>query len=660
MNPISSTPLPPDLAHPATGAPRPRRFRRRWFILAALLLFILALASPLLIESAAEKDFRQAVAHLVSVVPAEGKTSRAITTRLEVLEAKGLPKWAAALALDVAVAAPERLWIAGTVEKQSIEVGRNGQQLWVWAPGKSFGVIGEPGVPRFATAPETSRDTAHLGPLALPAHPTLLALAPRLFRGESAGEEIVRGEKCRTVKVSPGRLLGLLVKPTASELTVWVRTSDGWPVQFRYREGERTDVLIALRDLQVDVAIPETRWSLPATPNAKIERVALGHLQRFLHTADQLADPTIPTLGPADGARQLLASHGQGRLELHNGTRVLFLRGTPEEMGEQQGVLLREQVRDLVDRFLYGVGIGSSFAKGHWFFGEIERCQARIQPFVEPRFLREMDALGRAAGIEQQEIRLANFFPELFHCSGFALMGSATEGRRIFHGRILDYMKGIGLERNAVVTVYRPDEGHAWVNVGYAGFTGTVTAMNDQHISVGEMGGRGEGSWDGKPMAQLLREIMEKASTLDEAVEIMRRGPRTCEYFYVIADGRNHSAVGIAATADTFEVIRPGDTHPRLPTPVPDTVLLSAGERYTELARRAQAGFGKFTADSARDLMTRPVCMSSNIHSVLFAPDTLDFWVANADSKNVASHTRYTHYNLAELLQASPAPANQP
>jgi hypothetical protein len=48
--------------------------------------------------------------------------------------------------------------------------------------------------------------------------------------------------------------------------------------------------------------------------------------------------------------------------------------------------------------------------------------------------------------------------------------------------------------------------------------------------------------------------------------------------------------------------------------------------------------------------MDRPVAMTSNIHSVLFAPDTLDFWVANADSRNAASHCRYTQHNLAELL----------
>ena len=49
--------------------------------------------------------------------------------------------------------------------------------------------------------------------------------------------------------------------------------------------------------------------------------------------------------------------------------------------------------------------------------------------------------------------------------------------------------------------------------------------------------------------------------------------------------------------------------------------------------------------------MKRPVCMQSNLHCALFAPDTLDFWVANADSQNVAANTRYTHYNLADILK---------
>jgi hypothetical protein len=225
----------------------------------------------------------------------------------------------------------------------------------------------------------------------------------------------------------------------------------------------------------------------------------------------------------------------------------------------------------------------------------------------------------------------------------------------MFHGRILDYLKGVGLEQNAVVMVMQPRQGNAWVNVSYSGFVGSVTAMNEKRVAIGEMGGRGQGKWDGKPMAQLVREVMERADTIDEALEIMRKGPRTCEYYYVVSDGKTKRAAGIAATPETFETIWAGQSHAKLPHAIKDAVLMSAGDRYEKLAERVKAGYGKIDADSARDLMKRPVCMNSNIHSVLFEPDTLDFWVANADSKSVASDARYTHYNLAELLKPQPA-----
>ncbi len=109
-------------------------------------------------------------------------------------------------------------------------------------------------------------------------------------------------------------------------------------------------------------------------------------------------------------------------------------------------------------------------------------------------------------------------------------------------------------------------------------------------------------------------------------------------------------AVGIKAKPNIFETVGMGESHPELKHPVKDTVLLSAGDRYENLVKRVVEGYGKFTMESARALMEPPVCMTSNIHSVLFAPETLDLWVANADSQNVASKTRYTHYNLGELL----------
>lgn len=620
----------------------------------ATFLVLLLFASPLRAEAPAalsspQQLFADGLKNVLALFDATTK-AHAVSTTMEIIKGDGLPKEFAGATVRLAFAAPDRLRVGTTINKQDFELGRDGRQIWIWEPAKNFGLCGVPGMAKFASAPE-KLDAMEIGPIGLPLPRDQLALLPLLCSIEAGGDAELDGVKCRVLHVTPLPAARDAFKIAAIKLTFWLRASDSLPVQIEYADGKTTDVLVALHNLRVDAERPDDAfWRIPAAAENKVQRVALSHVVNFLSAALDVLNASARPLGPITGDKKILATYGRGRLEDHDGTKVLFLAGTPEEMGEQHGKLLKQQVRDLVSRVLYGVGVGSSFEKGRWFFGEIESCQARIDPFVDGRFLREMDAMARVSGCEKEEIRLANFFPELFHCSGFALMGEATAGGRIYHGRILDYMKGIGLEQNATVMVYRPDVGNAWVNVGYAGFVGTVTAMNEQHISIGEMGGRGEGNWDGKPMAQLLREVMEKASTLDEAIEIMRRGPRTCEYYYVIADGKSHTAVGLAATPETFEIVRPGESHPKLPTPVKDTVLMSAGDRYEELARRVQAGFGRFDADSARELMTRPVCMTSNIHSVLFAPDTLDFWVANADNKNVASHSRYTHYNLLELL----------
>jgi len=440
--------------------------------------------------------------------------------------------------------------------------------------------------------------------------------------------------------------------PESLELTLVFDESSDSPQSVRVQDGEKLDVQVDFTDWATSRDISKQAGWNEVRETPEPERVALSHLAKFVDVTLSNLNSKAEPLPPVMGKRSVLAHSGAGRLEDHDGTKVLFLKGTPEEMGTQHGELLKEEIRAVTDRILYGIGVGSSFAKGRWFFGEIQEAVSHLHPHTDPRYLREMDSLALAAGLEQEESRLSNFFPELFHCSGFALHGSATVDGTMYHGRVLDYMRGVGLEQNAVVMIYEPDEGNAWANVGYAGFIGTVTAMNERHIAIGEMGGRGEGNWDGKAMVQLMREVMEKADTLEEAVAIMDRGPRTCEYYYVISDAKSGKSVGIAATPEKFETILPGAMHPQLPSPVKDTVLMSAGDRYTELSRRFKAGFGTFDAESARELMTHPVCMKSNIQSVLFEPGSLDFWFANADSKNVASHTRYGKYNLGELLKS--------
>ncbi|MCY2953202.1 MAG: C45 family autoproteolytic acyltransferase/hydrolase [Planctomycetota bacterium] len=585
---------------------------------------------------------------LALIEPPDNTPPRTFSTRLVITKADGLPNDLLNATLDLAYQAPDHLRLTATYRNQTYALCRNAQQLWTYLPQKGFGLIGDRNLPRFAGDP-TDIDRTVLPPFRLPLSLKAQVVAlPLLSQVELLAND--------TLSLTPPKAVAQLINLPSAKLELVMPDPGAFPTRIRFTDGKRINIEIELQDTKLTNPWPADKWKLQRKPNDKIEQVALSHLTKFVDVAQSTLRNNIPTLGPATGQRAFIASTDQGRLEIWDGTRVLFLKGTPEAMGRQHGTLLKRQVRDVADRMLYGVGVASSFAKGSWFFIDIEGAYKRLEPHMSQRYFAEIDAIATAADISKYEMRLANFFPELFHCSGFSIFGEATVNGTMYHGRILDYLKGVGLEQNATVMVFQPEQGNAWVNIGYAGFVGSVSAMNEKHISIGEMGGRGEGNWDGKPMAQLVRDVMEKASTLEEAVEIFRKAPRTCEYYYVISDGNTKKAVALECTPTKFVTVSPGESHPQLQHPMKDTVLISAGSRYETLAQRVKDNYGKLDAEGARNLMLRPVAMTSNIHSILFAPETLDFWVANADSKNPAAHTRYTHYNLAEMLKAPAAP----
>lgn len=599
-----------------------------------------------LLTSAESRFFAAKVTELHRLINPPDSSEAPVLSGVFTFDAvSGIPEEFEGQTLGVKYRWPDQLRLRAEVDGNTYALSREGETIRILVPHKKFAIEGANDVPRFSNRPDRV-EPVELPAFELPVTRSQLRLLPALVNVEKSmdgeGNLVLRS----TPKPFVVKRAGLAYTP---HLTLIFDGDGGDPAGIRVEGGNEVDVTLNVSDWNVN-----REGGLPGLFDGEDipqpERVALSHLKKFVEVTLANLDSRAEPLPPVTGERRVVARSGAGRLEIHDGTRVLFLKGSPEEMGKQHGELLRDEVREVTDRILYGIGVGSSFSKGRWFFGEIEEAVTRLHPHTDPRYLREMDALAMASGLEIEEARLSNFFPELFHCSGFALHGKATMRGKMYHGRILDYMKGVGLEQNAVVMIVQPDEGNAWVNVGYAGFLGSVTAMNEKHVAIGEMGGRGEGNWDGKAMAQLMREVMEKADTIDEAVAIMEAGPRTCEYYYVISDAKDGRAVGIAATPDTFETIWSGESHPKLQHPIEDTVLMSAGDRYEELVRRVRAGYGKFGPDEARELMSRPVCMKSNIQSVLFAPGSLDFWVANADSENVASHTRYTKYNLGELL----------
>ena len=344
-------------------------------------------------------------------------------------------------------------------------------------------------------------------------------------------------------------------------------------------------------------------------------------------------------------------TYKNGKLIYVDGNRVILAKGTHNEIGKAQGALLKNEIRKMIDATLYTMCWVYTLEKREWFIDIFKEAYRRESPFIPERYQEEMAGMAETSGIPLEEIQLTNVFPALFHCSGFAVFNSATIDGKLYHGRVLDYITKLGLQYSAVVYIINPDNYNAFANVGYAGFVGSVTGMNEKQVTFGEMGGGGGQDWDGMPMAFLMRDGLERANTLDEGISIFRETPRTCEYYYVISDSKISDARGLSTSPDRFIVIKPNEAIETLDEPVEDAVLMSSGKRYKKLVERVKNEHGNIDAEKAIRLMDRPVAMKSNLHNALFAPESMEFWVANAGTNTPASEEPYIHYSFKNLLE---------
>jgi hypothetical protein len=385
-------------------------------------------------------------------------------------------------------------------------------------------------------------------------------------------------------------------------------------------------------------------------PNMKVESLPRSELERTLargvRRACEVLAPSPLLTKPEQTNRQV----DNGEVRWIDGQRVALLRGTPEQVGKAHGQLLKAETQRCIDSVIYSFGTVQTIRTGRWFRHELEAAYKRLAPHIPEDHKRETVALADALGMDPQLAQTINVFPELFHCSGFAVFGKATKDGKLYHGRVLDYMTTIGLQDSATTFVIAVDGKIPFVNVGYGGFIGSVSGMNAKAISLGEMGGRGEGKWDGAPMATLMRRALEECSTLDDVIALWKNSPRTCEYYYVFADGKSNRAVGVAATPEKIEFVLPGQSHQLLGDGIPDTVVLSAGDRLEKLRGRVKERYGQFDAEGGQWLMCRPVAMESNLHNVLFVPADGVLYVANANHDHPAAERPYVKLDLKQLL----------
>jgi len=133
--------------------------------------------------------------------------------------------------------------------------------------------------------------------------------------------------------------------------------------------------------------------------------------------------------------------------------------------------------------------------------------------------------------------------PFVVGCTGFmAGPGSTADGHWLL-ARNFDFDGGPIFDRDKVVSFVRPDEGYASVSVGFTGFSGVVSGLNERGLAVAiNAAGSDDPPFAGTPMTLIIREILERAASIEEAEDILKARRGFVSENVMVVDGASGAA----------------------------------------------------------------------------------------------------------------------
>ncbi len=264
----------------------------------------------------------------------------------------------------------------------------------------------------------------------------------------------------------------------------------------------------------------------------------------------------VATDGP-DGVKR--TPHGW---TAKRGVRLVYLAGTPEQIGAQHTALLYDRMAEdeqvLWDGFaevvplspvrtlMFDVGrvryrdVASSFPEARR-----REIAAEANAFVPDPYAAQLPTYQRMVMLHAlYDIALGFERSPLLGCTAFGLGPEATADGHALFARAFDFEAADVFDADKAVFLVHEDGKIPFASVAWPGFVGVVTGMNAEGVALAVHGGRArEPSTRGVPVAFSLREALASARDTNEAVAILAAQPVMVSHLVFVGDGAGRFAV---------------------------------------------------------------------------------------------------------------------
>lgn len=277
------------------------------------------------------------------------------------------------------------------------------------------------------------------------------------------------------------------------------------------------------------------------------------------------------------GGREVLAAEvaaapsgrrrcGPSWFEERPGHSLLYLEGDPYAIGLANARLTDDWIRQQEEGLMETV---RGFLPGEFEFWGVTLLvlvnNRSLPDFVTPEYQLEIRGLADGSSdpfphLGPRYHRLLNYHAahDISHwvwdkpvvgCTAFAAGGAWTASGDLLVGRNFDFEASRLFDEHKIIGLYRPEEGLPFLSVAWPGMAGAVTGLNAERIFCSINGAHSEDRGRiGTPVSLVVREVLQYAESLEQAIEIVRRAEVFVSDSYLIVDGETGTGAVVEKT----------------------------------------------------------------------------------------------------------------